>query len=43
MSQEQSQPFHIERAVSSDYSVICRLITEEHAMHVTARPDIFQP
>ena len=41
MSQEQSQPFHIERAVFSDYSVICRLITEEHAMHVTARPDIF--
>lgn len=40
MSQEQ---FHIERAASSDYSVICRLIAEEHAMHVTARPDIFQP
>lgn len=38
-----SFPFHAEKAVSEDYTAVCRLMAEEHAMHVTARPDIFQP
>ena len=36
-------PFRIEKAVPKDYSSICCLIAEEHAMHVLARPDVFQP
>ena len=36
-------PFRIEKAVPKDYSSICCLIAEEHAMHVLARADVFQP